>query len=297
MDQETYTVIIDESAETWGSAALTDLEQDLLFQRRRELGSWEAVKAEVLSGGPMIPDQVLGNDFVQAAVLHGCPVGYELMANTEDWGRYVWSYITKNRAFRAFKRMIGSTGNETLYQEWVGDEFKQPGEQGTSAIIRPFEEGEYEIPIRGIEKTAAYWPCQMLRVLEAYRTGREYLDLEPDLATRRRELLGIEWFSLQPAVDAADSIEDIAINVAVSVTHTLQERGLDDLTIARIVMRGYDPQPMLEEHGQYESVGWLWQRILEALNADEDNLGLTEILSHEVDRRTQLAYDKKIGNQ
>lgn len=267
LTETTFRDNLNADPDQWGQSHVTDAEWQAIFQARSEAGDWTRVQQMLLQGSIGPPTDVDEVDFMKSAIQHGCSRAYPIYESTERTIEdSIWSYTMKNRAFRFFVRHIS---DPEILAAWKGSEQKSCGEIGVIPLIRP--EGIPDDVLFGIEKPDCYLPCQLLRVMEALRTGRENLltsitrEIIP-LTDEERDLLQIHWIDFQDAISRSTSISDLAANVAFDLYRILHEKGMDQEKALSIIFQGYRPHGALLEHGQLDSLLKIW--LLTAYKVD-----------------------------
>lgn len=261
-----------EIADDWAQAYLTPLEVKILFDIRKQEGSWQAVETMLMSSGDylweflqQLPEDQIEEYFQLAAIAHGCPVTVTLYNDSErNKLEIIWSYLTKNRVYRTIKK-IARKQNPKLLASWTMREpQKLTSGDWVQNIQRPVIVGK-EIPFQGVEKVEVYWVCQMLRVLEALRieVGKPLVELSDE----EHELLneGNKFLirKIREVVrDSKDSFS-LAENVFFEVLSFLRGIGLDMNKVVTILWRGFDPKGSLQETGAHERIKGFWDKILD----------------------------------
>ncbi|MEA3357687.1 MAG: hypothetical protein U9Q67_04625 [Patescibacteria group bacterium] len=263
LEETTYRERLDAGADQWGQACVTATEMDVIYDMRKKLGSWQRVQQLLFQGEIEPPTDVDEDTFIDSAIQHACPRGYPIYHSPKrTLEGAIWSYTMKNRAYRFFARYIHDQDhNGNLLSAWRGSERKEEDEVGVIPLIRP--EGIPNNILVGIEKPECYLPCQLLRVLEALRTGRENLSTPVtrqiiSLSDAERALLKIPWREYQDAINESRSLTDLAANIAFKTFSTLNERGLDQEKILAIIFQGFRPHGTLLEHGQLDKLLGIW---------------------------------------
>lgn len=286
MNEATFQNTVNANSKVWGSGHLTQTEVDALFMHRRSLGSWRSVAEMVESGDHFSPEHIssLGledpeGSFLEAAVAHACSVAVDIFndpARTPESS--IWSYATKNRAYRAMKRYLEEFKRPDLLEQWTGDETKRLEDTGRVKTIRP-ENGK--APLKGIEKVEVYWPCQLFRVIEAifYKTS------EIELSEAHRKMMDKIYVPtveiiIREAITQATTLEDLSVNIFIGTAQALKELKFPNELIAQVLVTGYSPGGPLKEHGQFRKVQGLWKMMLSGLM--EIDLGLYEIIEEQV---------------
>lgn len=254
-EKDRYEAAINLAAVEWGRAHITDAEFDRLLDARRETEDWEEVARMLFDAQIGSLSELEYDDFIQSAIQHGCPVAYDLLTsgkvNMED---LMWSYLTKNMAYRF---VAGALRDTELLEEWKGIERKKENEVGVLDLVRPDSIPADEL--RGIEKIPCYFTCQLLRVMEGIRLGRENLR-DPmfrqnlKLSRDEREMFGIWWDEYWDAIRSSKNMNDIAANVALTAFRELVNRGLDKQKALYVIFEGFRPHGRLFEHGQLENI-------------------------------------------
>ena len=261
---------INQAPNQWGQAHLTEAEWRSICQSKGDK-RWSGVYGELARGEIPPPIETDEFGFIELATQDACPVAYSLYLSPDrTLESLVWSYTMKGRAFRSIAWEIK---DEELKRNWRGSETKEEGEVGVLGLMRP--EGIPSDVLVGKEKLACYFPCQLLKELEAIRTGRsELLDpisREPIiLDDDEREFLRIPWGMYREAIHESDCIEDIAVNIAVETFRVLNERGLDEDKIQALLFQGYRPHGPLLEYGQKDKIIKIWGLIAAQLDGNHD---------------------------
>jgi len=264
LSEEEFRARIDGSADQWGRAHLTDIEWRNICQFK-EGKPWLDVR-RALARGEIPPPTIFDENgvldekgFIDLVVSDACPLAYPLIVlQGRTAESLIRSYTLKARAYRF---IAGEIQNSKVLEAWRGMETKKEGEMGVLELMRP--EGIPSNVLVGKGKVACYFPCQLLKELEAIGTGRNEL-LEPTfrkpitLNDEERELLRIPWEMYREAIRNSDCIEDIAVNIAVKTFEILHERGLDENKILALLFQGYRPHGPLLEQGQLERILEIW---------------------------------------
>jgi hypothetical protein len=268
MDSAELLLKVNENKSKWGRASLTDLEVRVIMKLKSSGESWEEIEQRILDDDYMtkevlesleLSDNEIETYFIQMAIAHGCPVAkpvYENPARSKI--ESLWSYITKNRAYRAILRAMVRNNREDLLAEWRGPEEKQENEEGKVTLIRP------DIPLIGIEKVEVFWICQLLKNMEEIL---EYKHMEYGITDDQWSEIDsnaqYEEFNeiLDNMLKRTSSVRVLCLRVFIETLKILKNAGLKKDIIVQVLFKGYNPEGPLKEHGQFDKVTRLWNDI------------------------------------
>lgn len=234
----------------------------------------EIVRGIIIGEGWLQPDQVGACEVAQTAVAHACCVAEYLIRERgiEAGPDTYFSYTTKNRVDRFIYMTLVRSGKmqegSSILQEWYGLQDRIPGYENENV---KYPNDLDPTKIYGIAKAHRYCPAQLLRVIEELRLGR--------MSEGNREALGvgdtdvrryaIPWVNFKEVIVNAESVDDIAVGVAVRTMEILHKRGLSDTQIVELLITGYSPRGPINEHGNIPEVHRLWSRILDSVSVSK----------------------------
>lgn len=290
LDRESYIQEVNGSGKNWASGFMSRIEHFGMRKLiQREQGNWADVRNALLAGVDLllvhltqdfvVLDTVTEFDFVEAAIKHGCPVAWRLYEDRKNrpLREVVWSYATKNKVFRFFVHNMRRS-NPELLKAWKGDDAKQKGEVGSEPLIRPESLSGDPVVLRGIEKLECYWPCQLLRYLEAIRLRRNEDILKLiNPAEGEETKFAIEWKEYNIDIALSETLTDLAVNVAVRTVQILRNRKVNNEQIANVLLAGYSPNGPLKEYGQERKANEIWTQIFKGLEETIPDFAQSEL--------------------
>lgn len=306
-DQSLSQLINSQPSEMYGSAEVSLAETKALkelylslrentFGSKKDLSNEERsqlkdlVRLSVIDDGwPELKNLGL-TDLAETATAHACVVAEKLYeergeAATPDT---IWSYTTKNQFDRFVKNTLVRSGklnkDSAMRQDWDSTKDRStPREPGRVKYPKNLDDTK----IYGVAKVERYWPAQLMRYLEAVRLGKATSsDLEKlRVENADPEIYKIPWNTFQTVIEEANSVEDIAVNVAVKTLEILKERGLKNEQLTALLLTGYSPGGPTNEHGNIEEIGKIWRGILENVKSNQNISGLYNNLSDTINKK------------
>mgnify|MGYP001558862675 CR=1 FL=1 len=227
----------------------------------------EAVSESVINDGwPQLKD-LSESDLAETAVNHACVVAEKLH---EERGLTalpdtVWAYTAKNQFDRYVQKTLSRDGKLSLGSEigndWYGKSHRSI--EGSKDITKYPDEVDNS-KIHGIGKVERYWPAQLMRYLESIRLGKaSESELQKcKVGETPKITYKIPWLNYDEVIKGAESVEDIAVGVAVKTLEILKSNGLNDEQIVAVLLAGYSPGGPISEHGNIPEIGKIWKSIV-----------------------------------
>lgn len=226
------------------------------------------VVGRIVEEGWPVPEKVEAKDLAEAAIAHACVVAEHLIEErgVEASPDTFFSYTTKDQ-FDRFASMILLRSDRIkkggdLHDEWHSPQDRAPG------FVNPavkYPEGLDSTKIYGVAKPHRYWPAQLLRIIEELRLGKmpEQKKNKLRVGDTNVKRYAIPWIDYRESIKGAESVDDVAVGVAVKTMEILHKRGLKDYQIVELIIAGYDPKGPMNEHGNIPQVHEIWSGILD----------------------------------
>lgn len=280
------------TSEQWGSSGLATFEIRIL----RELFEQGFIKADIremiINDGWIQPKpgNVTAEITAEAAVEHACGVAGFLVRKRrmESSPSTVRSYTSKNAFDRYVLMQLIRTGrfrsDEALRSEWLNPQDRQPGY--TNENLK-YPRNIDQTKIFGVSKPHRYWPAQLMKNLELIRLNKATEEERKQFKVGDTSLkcYEIKWERLNDTIRNSDSVDNIAVNVALDVARILKENGLNEDQLVEIFVRSYSPGGPLNEHGNLPQVHEIWSRLLDGISDDNDLANLREPIEKRVKAR------------
>jgi len=235
-------------------------------------------------------------EVAETGVEHACGVAEYLVEQRgpEAGPNTHFSYTTKNQLDRFVWRRLVKLGRirkgGDLYDEWYGLQERQKGYFNPQ--VR-YPAGVDDSKIYGVAKPHRYWPAQLMRYLEAIRLGRVVGDESKNLKVDESNLTAyaIRWAEFEDVFEAAGSVDEIAVGIAVKAMVTLKRNGLSDEQVITVLLAGYSPGGPVKEHGNIPQVRKIWKEIIAKVEDDEEIGALAGPLRERVGQKMkQVGY-------
>jgi hypothetical protein len=264
-------------------------------QTLREITRTEVVEEIIRSGWPQ-PDRELveAKDVAESGSEHACVVAEYLVdvRGAEAGSDTFFSYTTKNQLDRYVSMKLIKFGRlkkgGNLFEDWHGLQNRQEGYKNSN--VR-YPEGVDDSKIYGVAKPHRYWPAQLMRNLEAIRLGK-ISEQDRDklmIGNTALEAYVVPWNNLDEIIQDSESVDDMAVGIAIKVLEELKAHGLNDDKLIEVLMAGYSPGGPLTEHGDVPQVHEIWSKLL---NKIEENKNLSQ-LKNRLQERVQKKIEEK----
>lgn len=258
------------SAEPPGDASLTRIERVSLRYALELTGGNEVARRYIIENGlPLLRDAVGPRDLGETAYRHICVVAAYLndTRGIDAAPDTVESYITKNRFDRWFHLQLVREGrmgvNSDIEQAWDFPQDRQQGYENTAQVQYPY--GVDGTKIYGVAKPHRYWPAQTARYLEFIRLGKVDSQDERDrlgLVNGQEWKYEILWQNFRDVVRFESSLDGMTVGIAIKTMEILSNRDLDNDQVIKLVLAGYSPGGIMNEHGNIPQVHELWSGIV-----------------------------------
>jgi hypothetical protein len=252
----------------------------------------EETISEIIERGWPQPEHVSDGDVGETGLNHGCVVTKYLWetrgvaANPNTF----FSYTSKDQFDRfgamGLNKMGRLKAGGDLYAEWHGLQDREPGYSNPTV---EYPVGVDNTKIYGLAKPHRYWPSQLLRNMEDLRLGRMSQEAMDKLYVGDTSVdeYSIPWVNFMDVYQHADSVDSIAVGVAVRTMEILSQRGLSNDQITELVVGGYSPSGPISEHGKIPEVGIIWTKLLDEV-ADSSSIGY---LLNDLHTKVQAKFD------
>lgn len=250
----------------------------------------EIVTESIIKDGWPNPQEVSIENLGETAIAHACVVAENLLEERgiEATPDTYFSYTTKNQFDRFVSTILRKKGRikkgGDLYNQWFEP---QDRESGFSSDKVKFPSEVDPTKIHGVAKPNRYWPAQLMKQLEAIRLNR--------ISTQEKEKLligdsfpekfAIPWVSFKSVIEQADSVDDIAVEIAVKTMKILHVRGLSNKQIIQVILAGYSPSGPVSEHGKIPEVGKIWHDILKKVASTNELQEVSPLLNETITER------------
>lgn len=225
------------------------------------------VVGRIVEEGWPAPAKVEARDLAEAAVANACGVAERLIEKrgVEASPDTFFSYTTKNQFDRFVAMILIRAGKikkgGALYEEWHSPQAKDPDYENPDV---KYPESLDATQIHGVGKPHRYWPAQLLRIMEELRLGEMSEEKKEklkagDSPARRYTIL---WTNYRKIIGGAESVDGVAVGVAVKTMEILHKRGLEDDQIVELIIAGYNPKGPMGEYGNISQAHDIWREIL-----------------------------------
>lgn len=284
------------SREAFGSAAIVGKEFSSLRAMYRFYKTRAQVIEKIVDQGWLQPDEVAIEDLGESAVSHACVVAEHLFETRgeEASPNTYFSYTTKNQ----FDRYVANTllksnrirEGQDLYHDWYDPQDRDPSHSNPAV---KYPKNIDATKIYGIAKPNRYWPAQLLRYLEAIRLNRASTEELQKLHVNQGDIkkYTIPWVNYREVIEKAQSVDEIAVGVAVKTMEILHQNGLSNEQIVEVVLAGYSPGGPVNEHGKIPQIGKIWHDILDAVYANQNLAEISPLLSQRIhEKMLEIKY-------
>lgn len=239
----------------------------------------QMVTGRIIEQGWPQPEKVDAKDLAESAIAHACVVAENLLEErgVEAAPKTYFSYTTKDQFDRFVATQLIKAGRikkeGDLYKQWYSSQDRELGYENSK--IR-YPEGVDGTNIHGVAKPHRFWPAQLLRIIEELRLGGMPEEKRRQLKVGDTDVkrYAIPWRNYEKTILEAESVDDIAVGVAIRTMEILMEkRRLRDEQIIELIVAGYSPEGPIDEHGNIPQVHEIWRKIL-------DRVGETNKISH-----------------